>query len=297
MASGGIGNQSPATLFQARLDTMDSVSNTLTLGQYIGNKVVVSGLTVVIPSSGLMRDIADNLIDASGADAGAPPAASTLYFVYVSNQQASFSPSSIRLSATSPVLLNGVRYLGTSGNAVNWRFVGWVVTNATPQFESTVTSRLIANYYNRLKLKMYVNPGYVDDNAATTYTVNSASWQPLSTYVGSGTSRLSFISNGEDSIIYQATMVLSSANPSNSLLAGVGLDSVSEADQAALSVAGVQNDTIPVQNEIAPVEGSHFLEFLAAFTGGNVLFYADLGRLAGGTIDYPATALSAEVIG
>ena len=85
MADGGIGNQSPATLFQARLNTTPGVSNTLTLLRYAGNKVVVSGQTVVIPGGGLSRLVTDHLIGPTGADSGAAGVASTLYYVVAAN--------------------------------------------------------------------------------------------------------------------------------------------------------------------------------------------------------------------
>jgi hypothetical protein len=66
-----------------------------------------------------------NRITAAGADAGAAMAANTSYYVYASNSQATFAPSSVRGSATAPT--DG--YLG-AGNAINWRHVGWVHTDA-----------------------------------------------------------------------------------------------------------------------------------------------------------------------
>ena len=220
MADGGIGNQSPATLFQARLDTVDGVSGTLTLRQYAGNKVVVAGLTVSVSSSGLSVDVTDNLIDAAGADAGAPPSPSTLYYVYISNRRSPFSPESIRLSATPPVLVNGVKYLGASGNALNWRFVGWVQPNATPEFESTTVNRLIVNYYNKRALSILVNPGYVNDDAYTSYLISSATFQKIH-----ADAEGSFISNGEDAVALTLNYMVNTGGHGGNNLIGMGFGS------------------------------------------------------------------------
>lgn len=74
-------------------------------------------------------DTTDNLITAIGADAGSGPSASTLYYAYVSNSQASFAPSDLRLSATAPT----AGYLAGSGNGAHWRFVGAVATDGSTQ--------------------------------------------------------------------------------------------------------------------------------------------------------------------
>jgi hypothetical protein len=294
MADGGIGNQSPATLFQARLNTANGVSNTLTLGQYIGNKVVVSGLTVPIPSAGLTRNIADNLINASGADAGAPPAASTLYYVYISNSRATFSPSSIRLSAQAPTLVNGVKYLGNSGNALNWRFVGWVRPNATPQFESSLKNRLIVNYYNRIVLDLFSCPNYVNDNAATTYVFSGTSYAPIN---GGVDDTLSFISNGEDSVDvdYSCTNVTSILGVGGR--SGIGVDSTTTAKVAQLHRSSADTETMLSMQEILP-EGlrSLVMLFVCPTGGTSATIFADDMR-NGSTADPAVTYISAAILG
>lgn len=289
MAQGGIGNQSPATLFQARLDTSDGVSNTLTLRQYIGDKVVVSGLTVSIPSSGLTRLVTDNLIDASGADSGAAGLASTLYYVYISNQRASFSPSSIRLSATAPIFVNGVRYLGT-GSALNWRFVGWVRLNATPQFESSLISRFIVNYYNRISLPLFSCPRYVDDDAAQTYIVNSAIYAPIN---GGVDDSLFLISNGEDEVSYSISALCATPNV---FRGGIGIDSIATSEVSAqipTIPAGVQSMFVGKSDVLS--EGFHQITYLALSVGGlDSTVFADLPR-QGGVKDPFLTFIQANI--
>lgn len=269
MADGGIGNQSPASLFQARLLTANNIGPTLKLGQYNGNKVVVSGQTVNIPQTGLARDVADNLISAAGADSGAPGAANTLYYVYISNQKASFSPSSIRLSATPPSFVNGVKYLGNTGNALNWRFVGWVRLNATPNFESSDKNRLIINYYNRLNLPLRAD-------ASADFTTSTA---PFTQVDPAGSLTVNFISNGEDSVSLGNNHLASSANTTIWAI-GLGVDSVTVSSATGWGARSTANifQSNPPSLEVSLAEGFHF---------GTLLFL----NLSGGTINTTLTAI------
>ena len=278
MADGGIGNQSPSTLFQARLLTDDSVGGTLKLVQYSGNKVVVSGLTVVVPQTGLARNIGDNLINPIGADTGAPPAASTLYYVYVSNKRASFSPSSIRLSAQAPIFVNGVKYLGNAGNALNWRFVGWVRPNATPLFESSLKNRWIVNYYNRFALRLFTCPGYVNNNVTTKYVFNPGNFAPVH---GGVDDHLSFISNGEDSVEYlfnaATDNIAGATQPSWAI--GVGEDSDTTPAVVVVSTypfdANAFNQSQACGKSTLLSEGAHVLSMLMNVVSSGVNVFAD----------------------
>jgi hypothetical protein len=300
MASGGPGVPTPLNVFEARLDTdFGGVSNTLTLLQHKGRRVEINKRVITVPGGGLSRDVADNLIDAAGADAGAAGAANTLYYVYVSNAMASFSPTSIRLSATAPTLVDGVRYLGAAGNALNWRFVGWVRLNATPQFESSETGRLVVNYYNRLALSLYTNPGYVNNNAQTSYSTSSAPYVTLASVIGSGTSQLRFISNGEDAVAYYSTYLVGTGG-TEVALAGIGEDTQTNPAVSAISqLVGVSAaNTISLGRAPTFTEGFHTLDMLIATADGQtIIFYADQGRLGGETVDSPGTMLSAVVYG
>ena len=299
MAFGGIGNQSPATLFQARLGTSDGVSNILTLGRYQGNKVVVSGLTVPIPSAGLTRNVADNLIDAAGTDAGAPPAASTLYYVYISNHQATFSPSSIRLSSQAPTLVNGVKYLGSTGDALNWRFVGWVFPNATPQFESTDTSRTIVNYYNRFLLKLFTCPGYVDDDTATTYACDNVTWDQISKGTGTGgsDSRVTYIANGEDAQSFKCAFEYDNVT-SRPGLGGIGIDTPTTAKaQMILATASATPECASVFYDEVGSEQVHTADIIGMRLSGNFInVVADEAR-NGGTKDPFTTYITGTIFG
>lgn len=287
-------------VFQARLFTeLNGVSSTLTLLPYKGNEILVNDELVVVPDAGMTRLVTDNMIDAAGAVSGVP-APDTLYYVYVSNSQAVFSPLSIRLSATPWTTVEGVKYLGAAGNARNWRFVGWVRPNATPQFESSESGRLIINYYNRIALQMFVNSGYVDNNANTTYSTSSVTWATLQSITGMGPSQMRFISNGEDAVDYDATYILNGQSIALVGIVGIGEDSQTQAIAGALCqpTAGTSNDSVPVEKATFFPEGFHTLDMLICISGaGPLTFYADIGRPGGDAVDVRGTLMSAMVYG
>jgi hypothetical protein len=299
MAAGGPGVPGLTNIFEARLKTdLNGASSELTLLPHKGRRVEIRGQVIVVPPAGLTRNVGDNLIDAAGGDSGGAPAASTLYYVYVSNRMASFRPESIALSATAPSLVDGVKYLAAVGNGSNWRFVGWVRPNATPQFESTVLNRLVVNYYNRLALNLYVNPGYADNNAQTSYSTSSATYVTLASIIGSGVSQVTFISNGEDAVEYYATY-LPGTGGTELALAGIGEDNQQNPAVSALQqFIGVSAaNTISIGKSTDFAEGFHTLDMLFASDGQTIIFYADQGRLAGESTDSPGTMLSGIVYG
>lgn len=298
MADGGIGNQSPATLFQARLLTAlgGGVTSILQLLQYAGNKVVVNGQTVVIPGGGvgLQRNVADNLITSAGADSGAPGAANTLYYVYVSNRKSPFSPSSIRLSATAPQAVNGVYYLGAAGNARNWRFVGWVRLNATPQFQSDQSNRLIVNYYNRINLSLFTCPGYLNNDTNNTYAHTSITYTALNGGVGAS---MNFIANGEDAIEASVFAMTDLTSGAGALIAAISLDSPTDSLASCYTQFPASAISISACIDVQPSVGYHTFWITgliaAGATGG---FFSELAK-QGAVNDPPVTYIIANIPG
>lgn len=279
MAGGGSGPGIPFNIFEGRLDTADGVSAVLTFSRYAGNRVEVNGAVVRIPLAGFTRNIADNLINVNGGDAGSAPVANTLYYVYVSNGRATFSPKSIRLSASAPGLTDGVKYLGSTGNAANWRFVGWVQPNSTPQFESSLTSRTIVNYYNRFRLPMMANPGYVNDNAYTFYTLTSTVYVELNAGVGA---RVQFISNGEDEVHLEATFVTQMPTAAFSGQFGIGIDTVAGPENITWTGGTGYSSLNATEHSVYDnvlSEAGHFAALLGlSNSGANINVYADFQR-------------------
>lgn len=277
--------------FQGRLQrNSDSI---LSLQRYAGDVVEVNGANVSLGSSGIEFDkVNDNLITSTGADSGSKTAASTLYYVYVSNASASPFSSDLRLSTTAPSLYNGVKYLGTSGNAANWRFVGWVMTDASNTFQDSDTQRLVCNYWNRVRKRLYTCPAYSNDGAETSYTVAATSF----TAVNGGTgSKLEFISNNEDATVYYMTAVVHGSG--NWMYVGVGENTTSTAAVCGKSqnLATPWYVTQSATRAVVFAEGYNHINLIAAADVTGVLLIADTIRL-GGSTDPACTYLAAEVM-
>ena len=90
--------------------------------------IIINGENVSL-STPKTCNLSDNLIDSNGENAGSAPVANTGYHIYISNSKASYAPSSLKLSATSPTN----EYLSSSGNGANWRWVGYLKTNGSNQ--------------------------------------------------------------------------------------------------------------------------------------------------------------------
>lgn len=215
-ASGGGGGGGGAIGGVAgRLEITSSPNTTLYFKQYAGDIVEVNGQPVSIGTVGKSVTTSAALIDSGGLNSGTLGPDGT-YYVYISNTLANPNPSSLRLSITQPVLYNGVKYLGTSGNAANWRFIGYIHTNLSTQFEDTETKRLVINYYNRRPLKLALATTH------TTYvTYNTASWNHWLNLVHP----LEFISNGEDQVYLYFSCTTGNSYSGTYGAAGIGLDS------------------------------------------------------------------------
>ena len=71
------------------------------------------------------------------------------YHVYRNDGTGSYAAGQTRASATAPSAHRGSMYLGTSGNAATWRFVGIVRTNGSTNFVDSTTQRFVRSYYNQ----------------------------------------------------------------------------------------------------------------------------------------------------
>jgi hypothetical protein len=275
----------------------------ISLQRFNGKEFFVRAKKISIPAAGMSRSQSDNLIDSTGADAGAATAINTTYYVYLSNDKASFSPSSIRLSTTAPSLVRGVKYLGASGNALNWRFIGWVrtISNAgTPNFADSLTQRFVINQYNPLSLPLYSSPGYVNDNAPTTYNeTNGASYKEINGGVGS---KLEFIANGSLEAIHSFMKVSCALVAiSDAFAAGIGRSSATSPTKISYLPYGSTEDfsgEVIVEDDWTPAEGYQYLDILILVTagGGGVNIVADDAR-NGAAADPALTFISALVMG
>lgn len=124
--------------------------NSATVVDLVGVKskqINVNGEIIDVSSTISVDLSTDNTIDATGADTASTPAASTLHYVYVSNSSASPFPSDLRLSTVAPSFdaTQKAMVLGGTGNAAEWKFVGWVNTDGSSQVADKYA---LASFYN-----------------------------------------------------------------------------------------------------------------------------------------------------
>ncbi len=271
---------------------MSRISNTqIRLDRYNGRHVMVARELMKIPSSGASCYTTDNLITDTGADAGEAMSPNTLYYIYASNNSADPFPAQLRASTTAPSLLFGInKYLGTSGNSVNWRFVGWVYTNDNTYFKDNETQRLVVNQYNRKRLYGYLNPGYNDNDSVTMATLTNTNYQATA-----GQSKFEWIATGDDSIDYELNAVLSTQAGERAYI-GIGEDSLTNAKTACPSPSGADKIEVSCGRAFLPTEGYHYLQILACVSGGTAGVFLD-GERRGSSEDPRMTYASVIIFG
>lgn len=155
----------------------------------------------------------DNLITATGADAGSAMGASTFYYIYVSNSLATTFPTDLRASTIAPT----AGYLGTSGNALNWKLVGWVQTNSSSQFAFSDTQRLVCSKFNPRFLRCYVTE-------STSHTYTTTTWRKWNNADGT---KLEFITHEDHLGLTVGVSAYISSNAAIGGYVGAGIDSTS----------------------------------------------------------------------
>ncbi len=271
-------------------------NTTISLREYKGNSCYVSGEYVYPGAGGISLVTTDNLINSTGGDAASAMASGTVYNIYISNSKATTFPSDLRASTTAPSLVAGVKYLGTSGNALNWRFVGWVRTNSSTEFVNTEASRDVVNYYNRIWVKGRANPAYVDDNALTTYTFASTNWGAANGGTGN---QIAFIGNGEDVVRSVATLVGDHDSAAANMSVGIGHSSSTQPESEATQSVAVADELISCTCSDAfnvPAAGVFHSLNLLLLTSDTTTFTiaADVGR-SGAAADVRSTQIEAMI--
>lgn len=289
-------------VFDARMQR-DSATQ-ISLQQYRGSRVSVNGEVLLLDSTGLTCLSTHNLIGATGTDAGASLAVSTLYYAYVSNGSASYAPRSLRLSTTAPTSYNGIQYLAATGNGANWRFVGWVRTDGSTQFVDSVTKRLVVNYYNVRPMLLEQYPGYVDDNAGTTFTqAATADYVEIN---GGTQSRVEVIVHPDYPIVdVRAEVNIQLTTPAtDAAQIAYGIDSLVIGNAHNNSSADstwnqLKYEFLRLSDRKTFTAGYHFvaLLFWNYSPANSVLIYADGGRSPSGIVDDPCSSFQVSLMG
>ena len=169
-----------------RLDYSDASTLALNPVAGLSGLIEVNGESVDCSTPLTLAKTA-NLISAAGADVGSAMSAGTFYYVYVSNSSASYAPSSVRASTTAPT----AGYLGASGNAAEWRYVGDCYLWSDGSFYDTAQLRLVRSEYNTKLVK-------VAAIFPSTWNYATATWREVN--AGSGVTRGYFLGDGKNQI-------------------------------------------------------------------------------------------------
>lgn len=258
-----------------------------------GGLIEVNG-EIVDVGAGKLCQTSDNLIDGTGANAGAAMGASTIYYLYISNSLASYQPGQLKASTTVPTgLASGSAlgsavhpddfYLGTSGNARHWRFVGMLRTNGSTQFVDSTTQRFVRSYYNGLDLDLLTVPAYSDGNSASSFTAISTNW----TRANSGTgSTIEFLAFGFERVTLGVRALAGNSGASNATRIGIGLDSTTSARVEGAHNGGTTVITMAADHVYTPALGYHYAEFLVCVSAGTGTYYVDDARNGSGADPY-----------
>lgn len=262
-------------------------ATSLSLVSYNGELVEVNEDLVPIASV-VACDSTANLIDANGDDSGVPGSASTTYGVFLGSRRAANFPLALKLGPTTTFAssTSSQRYLGTSGEAAEYRCLGLVRLNGSTQYQDDEAARFVLNYENQVPLSLFRCPAYNNNNASTTYTYNAANFGS----VNAGTADfVEWLSDGYNAVDLMAQFVLS-ATPliAGGTFWGIGIDSTTSASCAA-NMASSTTGTVSTRYVAVPSSGYHKASLLAASNGASTVV-ADLGRL-GSSADPAATFL------
>lgn len=273
-------------------------SSELGFSVYASSVIEVNGENVDIASLAIV-DVGNDLIDNDGADTGLSPATLARTYAYVSNSSATSNPTSLRLSSSPPVDYGGFRYLNSSGNGTNWRFVGWVGTLGSPtvEFRDDDTARLVSNAYNRIRKPLFLCPGYNDNNTDTTYTTTNATWTGIGV-TASLTDTVAWVSDGENSVEFQAS--ISPHTSAANWRAGIGINTtIATARTTILGTCSLRtalaNQSSSCSYGAILSSGFYFAALSSYTAGASCVVHADFAR-HGSTADPYATYIQGTVM-
>lgn len=279
--------------------------STLQLIRFNGETVEVNDALVSIPDVSGITCTVDGVnatIDATGADAAAAAAASTVYQVYLSNAAAALAVALggtplLRLCATAFATtgtVSGQRYLGATGDAANWRCIGQIRTNAAGQLGTNhAGSRLIQNYDNQLPTTIRCTPGYANAAAQTNVAVTA---NGVFAGLGGGTGDfIEYLADGVSPYSVQFDVPVVAGDAGAVSLWGIGDDAATTAQVAALVALGAVNVQASCSLQRVPTSGYHTLHAICSTGAAGATYAADFARF-GGTLDPIGASLSGIIL-
>lgn len=220
--------------------------------------------------------------------------ASTLYYMYGTLSGGTLSLDNA--STTAPTLLNGVM-VKTGDNTRLLLGIGWCV--ATNTFEDSggagayAGNRCLLSWYNRRLAHIRMCPGYLDDNAGTSYATSSATYTPAN--AGTGAQSL-VVASGEDSASFSVLYNTSNNSAGAINRCGIAFDSTTSPFHATLvTIPTNVNFSGALTVATTLTQGKHTINLLISNTAGTPTWFADTGRV-GGSFDPPATGIDGTVM-
>lgn len=196
----------------------------------VGMNSVVN-TTVIPPDIATTWDIStQNAMGNSGNDLGTLVNASTntTFNIYWANS-GPFA-GGLGFSTSPPTLLLGQYVLGSAATPADFRFLGWMRVDSAGRMNDSITARNVINFYNRRLLTLNQKPGFVDNNASTTFSRSLNVWGRLN----NGTNdSVDFISNGEGGLKFTMVVTIGSAIAGTFSSVGIGQNSTTTPSTSA----------------------------------------------------------------
>jgi hypothetical protein len=281
----GVAGAGARAMFQARLRQVNVF--TIRVEPAVGLACEVNGEILYLTTAGISCLNTDLRILGSGLAAAAGPLADTTYYAYLSNSAATYAPRSLRLSGVQPTAgPDGALYLGATGNAANWRYVGLARTNSAIEFPDNERERFVASFYNRRPFPLFVCPGYVDDNANTLVSLpNGAGWLAWPT-----TARVEFVALGDDTIALEAQATFAAS--ANAI--GLGFRIGTDVQAGALAVSTTDGEQVSLRRNIQLARGFYAVDLCYKKATAAANCYVDFAS-DGADADVPATFLTGVI--
>ncbi len=291
-SSGGSGDKYP---FEARLTletgtpfstTSQTAKTIVYLTPYNGNQVSVyngSSWDTLILST-------DISITITGSTANLP------YDIFIYNnagvlalERVAWTDGTTR--ATAITTQDGVDV--KSGDATR-RLAGTIrITSTTGQCEVSPTFCGISNRYNQLPFEMYINPGYNNNNAQTTYTITSTTFVEAN-----GAAKLNFVLCKPQPILWVETIFgLPAAGGYGGM--GIGIDTTTQPKKTFFTAQSTQTTTTITDNNggVPITAGAHYAALVLVYTTVSPFtIWADFGRTGGLSVDGAGTTLTGSIL-
>lgn len=259
----------------------------------VGPNSVAGGVVVAAGLSTTFNISTQDAMDANGLTTGAAIDASTSTIFAVYWCSAGDFSGGLGFSTTMPTRINGVYVLGAGAVPSLCRFIGWVRVNSAGNLTDSLQDRQIVNYYNRRVTPLYINPGYANDNAVTTYTRNSATWTTMRATAAE--SQCTFIGNGEDAASFTLNAMIEGA-PTATVKFGIGLSTTQPVAIGSFSANAGNRPSSACTYTFLPTSGTLFTpQMLTVNSVNNATYVADTAR-DGAAADAPATLLGGWIL-